>query len=71
MDSTADSHAPLAPPRVMLLSVWSDAGGAWHARLVLPDAQQQEFNSPFELAQFLSQAPRKASRAAAGPGGLR
>jgi len=55
----------------MLLSVWSDAGGAWHARLVLPDAQQQEFDSPFELAQFLSQAPRKASRAAAGPGGLR
>ena len=43
-----------AAPLVMLLSVWTDAGpGAhWHARLVLPDAQTHEFQSPLRWLSF-------------------
>lgn len=56
-----------ASPLVMLLSVWADAGpGArWHARLVLPDAQTHEFQSPFALAQFLGQDGRRLAAAQA------
>lgn len=60
------SRTPAAP-LVMLLSVWADAGpGAhWHARLVLPDAQTHEFQSPFALAQFLGQDGRRVAAAQA------
>ena len=62
-------------PQVMLLSVWLADGGAWHARIVLPDAQLHEFTSPFDLAQFLSQLPRALLRPllqpVAGAAGLR
>ncbi len=58
------------PPRVMLLSVWQDDLAAWHARVVMPDAQAHEFTSPFELAQFLAHSTRAPPRLAGG-GGLR
>jgi hypothetical protein len=41
------------PPRVMLLSLWSDAGTPWHARIVDSEARVHEFDSPFELARYL------------------
>lgn len=52
------ADSPGAPPQVMLLSVWLDAGAAWHARLVTADARAHEFTSPFALAQFLGQPLR-------------
>ena len=55
----------------MLLSVWLAGGGAWHARIVLPDAQLREFTSPFELAQYLGQLPHALLRPATGTRGLR
>lgn len=58
-------------PQVMLVSVWLATGGDWHARVVLPDAQQREFTSPFDLAQFLSQLPRALPRPVSGSPGLR
>lgn len=67
------------PDRVLLLSVWGSGvlgsgvpgSGAvhWHARLIGPDAQVHEFDSPFELVRFLSQPPRLAG--ARRSGGLR
>ena len=58
-------------PQVMLVSVWLAAGGDWHARVVLPDAQQREFTSPFDLAQYLGQLPHALLRPATGTRGLR
>ncbi len=69
MAEAAGAPAPggeAPPPRVMLLSVWSAAGQAWHARLVAPDAAVHDFGSPFELARFLAQPPTRA-----GSDGLR
>lgn len=57
--------ASVLPPQVMLLSVWLDANAAWHARVVLPDAQLHEFTNPFDLVQFLGQAQRAPPRATA------
>jgi hypothetical protein len=54
----------------MLLSVWQDDLAAWHARVVMPDAQAHEFTNPFELAQFLAHSTRAPPRLAGG-GGLR
>lgn len=74
MDATR-SPGPATAPWVMLLSIWpgKDAGTTlgWHARIVLPDACSREFDSPFELAQFLSRV--RWPRADPGPdaGGLR
>ena len=68
--ATVDRRATPAP-QVMLLSVWLAAGGDWHARVMLPDAQQREFTSPFDLAQFLSQLPRALLRPPSGMTGLR
>ena len=62
---------PPAAPQVMLVSVWLDAAGSWHARLVSAEAQVHEFSSPFKLAQFLTQWPRVRQRALPGSGGLR
>lgn len=62
---------PPAAPQVVLVSVWLDAAGSWHARLVSSQAQAHEFSSPFELAQFLMQLPRVRQQAAPGSGGLR
>jgi hypothetical protein len=59
----------------MLLSVWPCADATatvgWHARIVLPDARTREFESPFELAQFLSRAVRQPAGSGQGSGGLR
>ena len=57
------------PHKVMPLSVWLDAGAAWHARVVTPDAQAHDFSSPFALVQFLGQTLRNAPLL--GSGGLR
>ena len=63
-----------AAPWVMLLSVWPSAAGTtagWRARIVLPDARTREFDSPFELAQFISHALRQPAEPGSGGGGLR
>ncbi len=69
------SPEPAATPWVMLLSVWLGADAAttagWHARIVLPDARTREFDSPFELAQFLSRALRQPAAPGQGSAGLR
>lgn len=69
------SPAPAAAPWVMLLSVWPGVDAAttegWHARIVLPDARTREFESPFELAQFLSRVLRQPAEPGQGSGGLR
>lgn len=53
--SPADPPPLVVAPRVMLLSVWGDAGQRWLARVVMPDARVHEFDSPFALARFLAQ----------------
>ena len=67
--------APAAAPWVMLLSVWPGVEGGtmggWHARVVLPDARTHEFDSPFELAQFLSRAGPAPALSKLGSRGLR
>lgn len=65
---------PPAAPLVLLVSVWPGAAGSgcgWHAQVVWPDACSREFDSPFELAQFLSSPPRRSADAPARVGGLR
>jgi hypothetical protein len=52
-------------PRVLLLTVWLDAAGAWQARVVTTDGQVHDFASPFLLAQFLARPPYRA-----GPRGI-
>lgn len=71
--ATGVAAATAAPPRVMLLSVWSGGGpgAAWFARLVQPDAVVHEFHSPFELAQFLAQSGRSPAEGTQRSGGLR
>ena len=73
--NAAPTPALTAAPWVMLLSVWPGddacAPAGWHARVVLPDARTCEFDSPFELAQFLSRAGRMPPDAGSGSGGLR
>jgi len=39
------------------LSLRSLARGRWHARVVATSGQVLDFDSPFELVRFLSQAP--------------
>jgi hypothetical protein len=74
MDTTRPPAAAAAP-WVMLLSVWPGAEvgttAGWHARIVLPDARTREFDSPFELAQFLSRVLRPPAEPGPGSGGLR
>jgi hypothetical protein len=52
----------------LTLTVWHQAGTDWHARVVLADATELEFRSPFELARFLSWPMPKPP---ASSGGLR
>ena len=74
MDATRPP-ATAAAPWVMLLSVWPGAAvgtaDRWHARIVLPDARTREFDSPFELAQFVSRVLRQPVEPGPGGGGLR
>jgi hypothetical protein len=52
----------------LVLTVWpSDDAGGWHALAEFPDASRIEFNSPFELARFLSWPPH-APRGRPGEG---
>lgn len=55
-----------APPRQFLLTVWWGAAGDFRARAVLADGSLRDFDSPFELARFLSQPP--GPQAGAPPG---
>jgi hypothetical protein len=48
-----------ATPRVMLISWWATADGAWSARLVDPNGELLDFCSPFELARYLSTPPTR------------
>jgi hypothetical protein len=56
----------------MLLSLWQGragvAPGAWHARLLEPDARVQDFDNPFELVRYLT---RPDPPPEPGTGGLR
>lgn len=73
MTAAAPPPSPAAP-WVVLLSVWAgpDGGSAgWHARVVWPDSHSREFDSPFELAQFLGRPPRWPADAGPKAGGLR
>ncbi len=56
-DSPACPGSAATPTRVLLLSLWGAPGKGWHARLVGPDAAVHEFDSPFELARFLTRPP--------------
>lgn len=69
--SPAEPGPGPVPPSVMLLSVWQGQDANWHARVVLPDAAAHEFDSPFELARFLSRLPAQRGEAPAPAGGLR
>lgn len=62
-----------APWRVMKLSLWAPPTAAWHARLVEPGAPERVFDSPFELARYLSNSAVAAlpAETASKPGGLR
>jgi len=67
--------APLTTPRSteLRLTVWVDAGAAWHARAEWgPSGQpeQRAFDSPLELARFMAQLPHP-NRTPPGQGGLR
>jgi hypothetical protein len=65
-----DAAPPPGPPGLQLtLTVWAEPGRDWHARAVLGDATTLEFQSPFELARFLSWPAAPAARPAGG--GLR
>ena len=61
--------APASPVRVMQIHLWAPPAAAWHARLAEPGAPDQVFDSPFELARYLSSsavaAPSPAAAAAA------
>lgn len=60
---------PPPPNFTLLLSLWANEGVHWRVRLIGPDAQVHEFDSPFELARFLAQTPRPLRDDR--PGGLR
>jgi hypothetical protein len=51
--------AAAAAPRVMLITWWATADGAWTARLVGPEGELRNFCSPFELARYLSTPPTR------------
>lgn len=59
--TTATPRPPQGASQCMLvsLSMHGVAGGGWHARVVATNGQVLDFDSPFELARFLSQAPRR------------
>jgi hypothetical protein len=50
-----DTEPARARPGLQLtLTVWAEPGADWHARAVLADQTTRDFQSPFELARFLS-----------------
>jgi len=50
-----DADSSTARPGLQLtLTVWADTGTGWRARAVLADETTRDFESPFELARFLS-----------------
>jgi hypothetical protein len=67
MTAPRDGARPTPPaPRVLQLALWAAPGVVWHARLVDADASVHEFDSPFELARFLAQAPAAPPREGGG-----
>lgn len=65
--------APASPGRVLQLHLWAPPVDAWHVRLAEPGAPERWFDSPFELARYLSNSPVAAPPAdtARKHGGLR
>lgn len=61
--------AAVAAPQELRLCVWVDEAGAWHARAEFVDGRPRAFDSPFELARFVSRLPWPVTPP--DPGGLR
>ena len=58
-------------PSSVMLTLWLDAEGRWHASVVMPNGEHLEFDSPFELARW-SRGVAAPSPALSDPGqGLR
>jgi len=55
----ATAPAPPAGYCCCLLLAPAEPGGAWHARVLAPDGAVIDFDSPFELVRYLSQAARQ------------
>jgi hypothetical protein len=58
-----------APCTRLLLTVWTSDTGRWRARIELADGSAHSFESPFELARFVTRMPFRP--AADGHSGLR
>lgn len=58
------AHPPAA---VLLLTLWHESGGQWHARVVATDGSVREFTSPLELARWSSAACQALARTEAAP----
>lgn len=57
MAAPAGLKALAPPPQELRLCVWIDEAGAWHARAEFGDGRPRAFDSPFELARFVSRLP--------------
>ncbi|WP_457349882.1 hypothetical protein [Roseateles sp. P5_D6] len=66
MDENTTRLRALAAPRCGLLSWWAPGPGAFSARVVLDDGSQRDFDSPFELARFLSTPMSNAPATSSG-----
>ncbi|RZJ08789.1 MAG: hypothetical protein EOP39_13055 [Rubrivivax sp.] len=66
MDETTARLRALAAPRRGLLTWWTPAPGEFSARLVLDDGSMHDFDSPFELARFLSTPMSNAPATSSG-----
>jgi hypothetical protein len=44
------------PTTTLLLTLWHEAGGQWHARVIAADGSTREFTSPVELARWSAAA---------------
>lgn len=69
MAGPAGLNGAVAPPWELRLRVWIEADGTWHALADFGDGHPRVFDSPFELARFVSRLPWPEP--SADPGGLR
>lgn len=49
--------APAAHGLQLRVTLWRAPDHTWHARAEWPPAQQQDFDSPLELARFMARLP--------------
>ncbi|WP_457426236.1 hypothetical protein [Roseateles sp. P5_E7] len=66
MDENTSRLRALTAPRRGLLTWWSPGPGEFSARVVLDDGSLRDFDSPFELARFLSTPMSNAPAASSG-----